>query len=149
MSETTFALTDANGLVVDTIVASPEYIKELEKNVSDPNVDTGPLVFAKAYDVTGQRVARGHKRAADGKWTAPEPEADVPRISPKPTQAQLAEQAAKDTAAKAQADAQARQRAEDDAFVKALQTKQGKQPFTQDERDRMNLILLSRGITPA
>lgn len=127
-----YALADENGVALSVIVADQEFIDNLAKQVADPDVDTGEVKFAKAYDVTGKDVSAGHKRAANGKWTRPGP--------PEQTEAEKAALAA--------AGAAAAQRAEDDAFLKTLRTKQqSKQPLSQDERDRLSLIIASRGGT--
>lgn len=130
MAETLYALVDDEGVVTNVIVADKEFIDSLGDQIEDPDVDTGDLAFAKAYDVTDKGVGIGHKRAANGKWVAPTP--------PEPTEDELAAQAA------AQADAE--QRAADDEFLDGLAAKLNTGgSLTQDERDRKDVILARRG----
>jgi len=129
MSETTFALLDADGTVLNVIVADQEFIDGLAAQVADPDVDTGDLTFDKAVDVTGKGVGPGHKRAKNGKFSPP--------VIPPPTPEEIAAQEAVEAA-----DAQ---RAEDDAFLDTLDGKVRKgTSLTQDERDRKDVILARR-----
>lgn len=126
--ETLYALTDAEGVAVNVIVADAAFIKELGAQIADPDVDTGDQAFAKAYDVTGKNVGIGHRRVGT-KWEEPP--------VPEPTSEEIE--------SRKQAEADAIARADDNAFITAMQTKaRGKQSFTQDERDRMLAIDLSR-----
>lgn len=130
MAETLYALTDADGVVTNVIVADQAFIDALPAQIDDPDVDTGDLSFHKAFDVTGKNVGIGHKRSSNGRWVAPTP--------PAPTQDELDAQAA----AQAAADA----RAADDEFLAGLATKlDGGGSLTQDERDRKDVILARRG----
>jgi hypothetical protein len=130
MTETIYALTDSNGIVIERIVASKEFIDSLPKLINDPNVDTGNLEFSKAYDVTGQNVSLGHKRMSNGTWSKPEP-----------TQEELD--------AAATIEAERTQRQTEDARITALRAKvgPGKPGLTQADRDELNLIMLSRSVT--
>lgn len=124
--ETVYALTDADGVVINRIVADAAYIKELGAQIADPDVDSGDLTFAKAYDVTSKDVGIGYRRASNGQWVRPEPT---------PEQIEVQERV----------EAEAAARAEDDEFVAAMKEKaRAKQSFTQDERDRLQAIDLSR-----
>lgn len=133
MAETLYALVDDEGVVTNVIVADKAFIDSLGEQIEDPDVDTGDLAFAKAYDVTDKGVGIGHKRAANGKWVAPAPPAP-----PEPTEDELAAQKA--------AQAAADQRAADDEFLDGLATKLNTGgSLTQDERDRKDVILARRG----
>lgn len=135
MTETVLALVDADGVVVNTIVApDPSYAATLETMVADPKVDTGPVRFAQALDVTGKSVGVGHRRAASGKFTPPP--------APELTAAQRADLDAAAAAETARRDA--------DAFLATLDAKlaAGGQ-LTQTERDRKDVIAARRSaVTP-
>lgn len=136
MAETLFALLDDEGVVTNVIVADQEFIDTLQAQIDDENVDTGAIEFARAYDITSvvaddstPSPGIGWRRARNGKWVAPTP--------PEPTQEELD--------ARAAAQAEADRRAADDEFLAGLRTKMDAgETLTQDERDRLALIQLSR-----
>lgn len=131
MVEQNYALLDASGAVINVIVADKDYIDNLPKLIADSTIDTGPLQFAEAVNITGKRVMIGHIRGADGTFS--------PR---KPTQAELDAQAASAAAIA--------QRAAEDARILILRNKTGpgNPGLSPSERDELNLLLLSRTITP-
>jgi hypothetical protein len=133
VSETLFAIIDGSGAVVNVIVAEQEFVDSLPDLIADDGVDTGDLTSAhKFVDVTDKdpQPGIGWTRAANGKFVAP--------AVPEPTQAELDARAAAEAAAEA--------RAADDEFLAGLQTKvAAAESLTQDERDRMTLISLTRG----
>lgn len=128
--ETLYAVLDADGVVENVIVADADFIAELQSNIADPDVDTGAFTSDQRFvDVTDKGVGVGWKRAGNGRFTAPVP--------PEPTPEEL--QAQED------AEAAATRRTADDAFLAGLQDKVAAgESLTQDERDRMALIQLSR-----
>ena len=127
MSEQTWALLDADGVVANVIVADEEFIASLDDLIDDPDTDTGDLAKGKRYrvDDLDEPVSVGWKRSRNGRWVAPVP--------PEPTEEELAARAA------------AEQRAADDAWLAdALGKVRGGGKLTQDERDRLALIQASR-----
>lgn len=135
MSETTFALLDDNGVVVNVVVADKTFVDELKADISDPDVDTGDFTFANAVEVTGQLVSPGHKRGPDGKFTAP--------IRPK---AIVDAENARLAAEQARTD----QRTKDAARVTELRAKTGpgKAGLSPAERDELMAIQLSLQLNP-
>ena len=126
MSDRVFALVDANNVVVNTIVADPEFITALPEMVKNSKLDSSSaLAVAKIHDVTGKVVGIGHQRSASGDWIPPRP------IPP----------------SKEELDAIAAQKAED-ARIQAFRAKvgPGKPGLTQAERDELHLIMITRGV---
>lgn len=137
MAETIIGLLDADGVLVDVIVVkSDNQAAALLADLADPAVDTPPHLagvkasvdLAGAKDASGSPPGIGHRRAG-GRWSAPKAPVPVPEVL------------------SAEAKAAAAARADDDAFVAATLTrlrKGGGQPLTQAERDRLDVIRLSR-----
>jgi hypothetical protein len=127
MGETVFALLDADGLVLNVIIADQAYVDELAAQLDDPDVDTGSIEFARAVDITGREPMPGigWTRAGNGRFVAPEP--------PEPSQAELDAQAEQD------------RRAADDAFIAdVLERVAAGGALTDTERDRLELVRLAR-----
>lgn len=126
MTDRVFALLDANNVVVNTIVADPEFITSLPEMVKNSKLNSSSaLAASKIHDVTDKVVGIGHQRSASGEWVPPKP------ISP----------------SKEELDAIAAQKAED-ARIQALRAKvgPGKPGLTQAERDELHLIMINRGV---
>lgn len=66
-----FALVDSKGVVVNIIDAEQEFINDLPRQIEDPEVDSGNLVFSEAHDIGDQEVGIGW-RYQRGEWVAPE-----------------------------------------------------------------------------
>lgn len=130
--ETVFAVLDADGVVINKIVAGQEFIDTLIEHIADPDIDSGEYDESNRFvDITDRdpQPNIGWARAKNGRFIAPVP--------PEPT--------AEEVAAREQAEAEASARADDDAFLAELDTRvRGGGRLTQDERDRMDLIRLRR-----
>lgn len=77
MTEQTYALVDATGLVVDTIVVEDAAdVAELVRAIANPDIDTPAHLagvvaghsMATAKDGDGNPPGRGHRRAGNGKY---------------------------------------------------------------------------------
>lgn len=130
MSETKYAFVDTNGVVTNLIVADKAFIDALPKQIADPNVDTGDIIFSKVVDVTDKDVNIGYIQQSNGSFKAPVP--------PPPTQEQLDAIAA--------AEAETAQREADTTRLAELRKKVGplNPGLTQDERDELNVLMLSQ-----
>lgn len=128
MSESkNFAVVDSNGVVVNVIVADQEFIDSLPDLVADPTLDTTNFNGAKFYDISNKNVSVGYTRNSNGSYS--------PKV---PTEEEInAEQAASDLIA---------QIASDKARLIELRAKvgPGNPGLTQDERDELNVIMLTR-----
>lgn len=128
MTETLFAVVDAAGVVENVIVADQEFIDGLTAAVADPNHDTGTLTVDHVYvNVTALDPQPGVQ------WTYKNDVFVAPLLPEPPPKA-----------AAAQAAMQA-QRTEEDVFLTGLRDKMAKGVYlSQDERDRMQVIQLTR-----
>ena len=84
MTETLYAIIDADGLIVDRIVADAEFVKALPDMIADEDVDSGNLDPSHRYvDITDRdpMPGIGWTRGRNGRFTPPpEPELDEPAV---------------------------------------------------------------------